>query len=112
MENKNKNKKSQYIRAFAISAGLAIVVIAVLTIVGELYKPLKSWLADIFTHHWVGKGVISFIGFYIVGYILSLVVSDRRDTESRILFFLFWISLLSTLAITGFYYYETFMVSH
>ena len=109
---KTKDKKSQYIRAFAISAGLAIITIAVLTIVGELYKPLKNWLKEIFYHHWVGKGVISFVGFYIVGYVLSLFVSGNKDKEAAILLGLFWVSLLSALAIFGFYYYETFLVAH
>lgn len=109
---KTKDKKSQYIRAFAISAALAIVTIATLTIAGELYKPLKDWLAATFTHHWIGKGVISFVGFYVVGYILSLLVSGVRSKEATILFGLFWISLLSALAIFGFYYYEAFMVVH
>lgn len=107
-----KDKKSQLIRAFAISAGLAIVTIVVLTIAGELHKPLKNWLAGVFVHHWIGKGVISFLGFYIVGYILSFFVSDNKDKETAILFGLFWVSLLSALAIFGFYYYETFLVAH
>lgn len=111
-KNMTKNKKSQYILAFAMSASLAIVTIAVLTIVGELYKPLKDWLATTFTHHWIGKGVISFVGFYIVGYVLSFLVSAARDKEATILFWLFWVSVLSTLAIFGFYYYEAFMVVH
>lgn len=107
-----KDKKSQYMRAFAISAGLAIITIALLTIVADLYKPLKSWLALTFTHHWIGKGVISFVGFYVVGYVLSFFVSDNRDKVATVLFGLFWVSLLSALAITGFYYYETFLVIH
>lgn len=107
-----KDKKSQYIYAFAISAGLAIITVAVLTIAGELHKPLKNWLAETFMHHWIGKGVISFVGFYILGYILSFIVPGNRDKVVTILFGLFWVSLLSTLAITGFYYYETFLVAH
>lgn len=109
---KVKNKKSQYIHAFVISAGLSIIAIAVLTILGDLFKPLKNWLANTFYHHWVGKGVISFVGFYIVGYILSFLVSDNRDREATMLLWLFWVSLLSALAIFGFYYYETFLVAH
>lgn len=108
----NKDKKSQYIYAFAISAGLAIITVAVLTIAGELHKPLKNWLADTFYHHWVGKGVISFIGFYILGYILSFMVPGNRDKVASILVGLFWVSLLSALAITGFYLYEAFFAVH
>lgn len=107
-----KDKKSQYIYAFAISAGLAAITIAVLTIAGELHKPLKNWLADTFHHHWIGKGVISFVGFYILGYILSFVVPGNREKTAAILMMLFWVSLLSALAMTGFYFYETFLVAH
>lgn len=109
---KYKDKKSRYIHAFAISAGLAIAVVAFLTVAGELHKPLKNWLASTFSHHWVGKGIISFVGFYVVGYILSFLVSGNRDRVAGILLGLFWVSVLSSAAILGFYYYEAFIVSH
>lgn len=108
-----KKKGAQYnIGAFALSAVLAVVVIAALTVAGELYKPLKNWLAETFTHHWVGKGVISFVGFYVVGFMFSFLVPSRDDMLPKLLLGLFWVSLLATGAILGFYYYETFIVTH
>lgn len=107
-----KDRNTQRINAFILSAMLSVATIAVLTVVGELYKPLKSWLADTFTHHWIGKGVISFVGFFVVGFLLSHFVTDRRAATATLLMWLFWISTLSALAIFGFYYYETFIVSH
>ncbi len=111
-QNKNIDKKSRYIYAFALSAMVSVATIALLTVAGELHKPLKNWLAETFYHHWVGKGIISFVGFYILGYALLSFMSGRRKSLSTYIMWLFWISLLSTVVITGFYYYETFMVSH
>jgi len=108
----NKNRKYQYIYAFALSAMLSVATIAVLTVAGELHKPLKNWLAETFYHHWVGKGVISFVGFYVLGYALSSFVTRKKEALSTFLMWLFWISALSALVIFGFYYYETFVVIH
>ena len=111
-KNNKKDKKTQYIHAFALSAMLAVVTIAALTVAGELYKPLKNWLADMFIHHWIGKGVISFVGLFVIGFILTPFITDRKEATATFLIWLFWISVLSTLAIFGFYYYEAFIVSH
>jgi hypothetical protein len=107
-----KNKKSQYIYAFALSAMLAMITIAVLTVAGDLYKPLKSWLAETFYHHWVGKGVISFVGLFVLGYAFKSFVTDKKESLPTFLMWMFWIGTLSAVVITGFYYYEAFMVSH
>ena len=46
-----------------ISAALVAVFVVGITIYGELYTPLKDWLKVNFSHHWVGKSVLSAILF-------------------------------------------------
>jgi|TARA_Y100000310_G_scaffold345866_1_gene471927 hypothetical protein len=102
----------QFISAFAISGILAILLVVGLTIGGELYKPLKEWLKMMFSHHWIGKGVLSFVGFYIVGLLLKRMVGGGDRVLINLLYLLFFTGLLGALAILGFYYYETFLVVH
>src|SRR3989344_1971587 len=40
-------------------------------ILAELYGPFKNLLASIFTHHWIGKVVITALLFIIIGFIYS-----------------------------------------
>lgn len=107
-----KNKTTDYTRSFILSAVISVIAIAALTIGGELYLPLKKWLAKIFTHHWVGKSVISFVGFCVLGFLLRIFVRQAEDSVGTLLFFLFWVGCVSALAIFGFFYYETFLAAH
>lgn len=91
-----------------IGASAAIVFIAIVTVASELYAPLEAWLASVFFHHWIGKGVLAMIVFVVVS-----ALSNRRETRiADIVNFtaiLFWLSLLSAFAIAGFFGYEVFI---
>lgn len=102
----------KFVNSFLASAIVAVVFITAVTIAGELYKPLKDWLKDIFTHHWIGKGVLSFVGFYLIGFLLGFVISGKRELTIALLYMLIWITTIGALAIVGFYLYETFIVVH
>ena len=107
MEGDNRNR---IVNAFLISAVIAIAAVVALTIVGELYTPLKDSLKAVFSHHWVGKGVLSFAGFYLLG-LLLIPLSGRGSREiTTLLYVLFWVALLGALSVIGFYYYETSLV--
>lgn len=105
MKGKN-TKKNKWITSFAISAIIAIVFITFATIFGELYKPFKNSLKDIFSHHWIGKGVIAIVIFYALGFLGYFYTKDSEDFMVTMLKVVFWIALLGVLAITGFYIYE------
>ena len=112
MNMDTKNKTEHSVHAFILSAVISAVAIVVLTIGGELYPPLKNFLAKTFTHHWVGKSVISFVGFCVLGFLLRIFVHRGRDSAGTLLFLLFWVGCISALAIFGFFYYETFLATH
>ena len=44
------------------------MLLAVLVIAAELAKPFKDFLASIFTHHWIGKAVLTAAAFVIIGH--------------------------------------------
>ncbi len=103
----NEDKKTKYIQAFVASAILAVVLITVLTITAELYKPLKDFLKDVFYHHWIGKGVLSFAGFFALGTLLP-VIKIRLSQENRLIHILTITTALCAIAIIVFYFYEFF----
>lgn len=90
-----------------IGASFAIAFIAAVTIGGELYTPIKDWLAAVFSHHWIGKGVLAMTVF-----IFASILSNKRQVAiadiAGLTAMLFWVSLLSALAIAGFFGYEVF----
>ena len=60
-----------------LAATLSVILVVVLTVVGELYAPLKNFLKDSMYHHWVGKGVWSVILFVLATSILYPIFKRR-----------------------------------
>ena len=83
------NKKNKIISSFAIAGVVAIVFIVFATIFGELYSPFKDWLKVIFNHHWIGKGIISIVIFYVFGFLGYFSVKDSEDVMITILKIIF-----------------------
>jgi hypothetical protein len=106
------NKKNKIINSFIISAIVAIVFVTFATIFGELYKPFKNALKDIFSHHWIGKGVIAIVIFYLLGFLGYFYAKDSEDLVVTMLKIVFWIAVVGVVAISGFYLYEYFIVAH
>ncbi|GMQ95259.1 MAG: hypothetical protein BMS9Abin13_372 [Patescibacteria group bacterium] len=105
--------KAQIVNSFAASAIAAIGVIVLLVIAGELYKPLKSFLANAFVHHWIGKGVLAFFTFAGLGIALVFFDSSGENTQTKILLsFLVWVAVLGTVSIIVFFAYEAFFAQH
>lgn len=106
----NNNKKNKIINSFGVAAIVAIIFIVFATIFGELYKPFKNYLADTFSHHWIGKGVIAIVIFYALGFLGYFSASDNEDVITILLKIVFWIAVIGVLTISGFYLYEYFLV--
>lgn len=97
--------KGTQIQSAAISATITVVSIVIMTVVAELSPEFKDWLKGLFYHHWIGKGVISAVT-YVVGYGILSKMSLRVTVESSVKW-LSIVSLIGTIAIYGFYLYET-----
>jgi hypothetical protein len=100
-----QNKRNKIISSFAVSAAVAIIFVVLATILGELYKPFKDWLKETFYHHWIGKGIIMIVIFYLIGFI-GFRAPESEDSMISMLKLLFWIAIIGVFAITGFYFYE------
>jgi hypothetical protein len=103
-------KELKIVQGFIFAAILAVIFITVITVVTDLYPPLKDWLKVIFTHHWIGKSVVSFVIFLVVGAIASFfarVASIEKITKQ--LYFLFWSSVAGSAIISFFFLWEAFL---
>lgn len=105
-----KNQNNLFTRGFIIGAIAAILLIVILTIIGELYAPLKDWLKDVFLHHWIGKGVLAVAIFVFLG--LALPRKKAENSIGPILRILTIVTVFATLALVLFFVYEAFFVSH
>ena len=54
---------------FFVGAAVAAVVLALLVVFAELIGPFKSFLATLFSHHWIGKAVIMPVAFLVAGFV-------------------------------------------
>lgn len=64
-------------RAVIIAAALAVLFITALTLASELFPPLTAWLKAAFSHHWIGKSVLSVVFF--AGAFFALFYSNIAD---------------------------------
>ena len=55
--------KPALIKSLLIGALVSVWFVVLVTVVGELYAPLKKWLADYHFHHWIGKSIWSVLVF-------------------------------------------------
>jgi len=102
-----ESKNLGVLTGFAIGGVFAILFITAATIGGELYTPFKNWLADTFSHHWVGKGILSTVIFFVVGTPLAFLLR-RQGGAAAFLVIATWVAILGALSIIGFYVYEFF----
>lgn len=108
MEQTNSLRESSGPGA-AVAAIASIVWVAGSTIVGELDAPFKNWLKAVFTHHWIGKGIIA-VAIFVFIFVIMTVFARKfaRARSMQILQLLVWTSILSLFAIVGFYLYKDF----
>lgn len=85
----------------------AVIFITIITIAADLYLPLKGWLKNVFSHHWVGKSVLAAVVFLLFA-VLSWPFSKRADDEkiTKALILLNWFLVVGSLAIIGFFIWE------
>lgn len=100
-ENKKDGKErfSFYNGAFAASVLLAVLVIA-----AELSKLFKDFLASVFTHHWIGKAVLTATTFVVVGLIYKKDSIFDINSEKAA-----WYSMLGSLAAILLFYIAHFL---
>ena len=97
-----------FTKSTLISTVIAIVVVVTLTICAELEPSLKNWLASAFTHHWIGKGVLS-VAVFAVSLIIFSFIKLKFLSLNVLIWFLVVAANSSVGILTLFFLYETFL---
>ena len=98
---------SRIVHGMIIGAIVAALFIVILTIVGELYEPLKSLLKEQHHHHWVGKGIWASVLFIVVSIVSVLSLKNPSlSGTARLLKTLAWVLALSLIVLLIFFAYE------
>ena len=104
------NRKLKLTESIILSSIAVAIFIPTITIAAELAAPLKEWLKNTFYHHWVGKSLIAVIVFVGLSVLISVIpYKASLERLNRLLFILATLVFLGTLAIFGFFSYETFL---
>jgi len=101
------SNQSKLVNGILLGAIGAVILVTLLTIIGDLYAPLKNLLKDAHYHHWVGKGVWAAVLFVIIvfGYILGAKNSNKKITD-KLLKILSCVAIISAVALILFFVYE------
>ncbi len=92
-----------------IGATVTVVFITIITVWAELAPGLKTWLANTFTHHWVGKGVLAAAVFFIAGLFGASGQSRSDDDHARAANTTFVTTLFCLIGLTLFFFYRAFI---
>ena len=71
----------------------------------DLYPPLKEFLANVFSHHWIGKSITAILIFAI--FTGLFLVLKPKTKPSFLLNLLTAVSILATLVILTFFTWES-----
>jgi len=88
---------------FGLSAAVLSVANALLLIFKESSPPLKAWMADLSSHHWVTHALFVILGFFVLGYAFSQTNWQEKIDGYKLSKYLIWGTVLSVLLTYGFY---------
>ena len=105
----NDIQKIKIVTSAFLAAAIVTVFVVIITIFAELYMPLKDWLKINFSHHWIGKGVLSAVLF--IALFIALMFKNPYDKSlTGSVKIAFWLAIVSAAAIFIFYFYEVLFV--
>ena len=88
---------------FYLGASVSSWVLTLLIIATEFSTSFKTTLASTFSHHWIGKAVITALIFFILGYVFRQ--SEKYSTDR-----IAWYSVVGSLIIISLFYTVVFFV--
>jgi len=115
MDNMNfqeeKTLGEPLLKATMLAAASSVILVVFLTVVGELYSPLKDFLKESLYHHWVGKGVWSVVLFAVITLATYPIFKKRNVTTKTSLVLLNTALIAGTLILFLFFVYE-YVIHH
>ena len=83
---------------------VAVISIVLMTVVAEINPAFKKWLAGNFTHHWIGKSVMSIVVFLVTTIIFMIFGNLFKNKLVLLLWVLIIISSLGVLSLLVFFF--------
>ena len=100
------SKTYKQIQTVARAALYTVITITAITIIADLYPPVKEWLKNTFTHHWIGKGVLGVAVFVVIAIIEGMRGEGTVAKAEQSVRMLIYVSLLGTIVLLAFFFYE------
>jgi len=100
--------KKSILSAIIVSAIVTLAAIVLLTIFGELSAEFKTWLARSFSHHWIGKSIISVL-IFLVSIPIFYVLKLKKISIPVLIWILVTVSNLSFGILLAFFSFETYL---
>lgn len=100
--------RKKVLSAATAGATVTIVFLTLITVMADLQPALKDSLKSAFTHHWIGKGILAVVVFFIVW--LTMLAQKRQPDDQRLsagLMTLTWTAIVGTVILFSFFIYET-----
>jgi len=104
--------KSKILNSFISGAISSVVFLVLITVVADLIPTLKDWLKSSFYHHWIGKGVLAILIFFVIQGLMA-IYSRGKNTKKNIienLWILNLVSIFGVFAMFMFFIIETFFI--
>jgi uncharacterized membrane protein SirB2 len=100
---KNKINADKYFVGFSLSLVVTILLNAVILLFKELSSNVMSAMKAALGHHWTTHGVILIVVFVVLGFIFSNMKLKTKWDSQRILKYIIWAVIISTVIIAGFF---------
>lgn len=97
--------RENLVKNIALSSAIAVISVVLLTLSSELHPPLKNWLASNFSHHWIGKSVLSFL-IFAVFMIIFQIFKLKNLSPTKSIWILIIVSNLSFVTLLAFFLLE------
>lgn len=105
------DKKIKLVASITKSAIITVIFIVAVTLAADLMPSLKDWLKNTFSHHWLGKGILSIAIFSLFSIIAYFFLPSQKDIEKtkKLLSTLIWTSVGGSAVIFIFFIWEAFL---
>src|SRR3989344_7479438 len=104
-------KNAKHALASVVAGIVSIIFVTAITVTADLIPDLKDLLKDTFSHHWLGKSILTAFIFLLV-YFLIYAFAKETDEPRPIAVYvklLSFFSILGRLIIFFFFVYEAFL---
>lgn len=79
-----QEKYLRFTRAASLGSVASSITVALLTIGGEEWAPLKDMLKNVFSHHWLGKSALALLTFVAAFVIFARTPADVKSASTAL----------------------------